>query len=108
VPEARSSAFRPTVRLPASPAAAAAGRAVRVESHVPDLAAIPARAEQGLAMHDHAAADADLACDVDEILRAGVAAHPVLGARGPVRVIPDGDDPGLVTQFPAKLGALTA
>jgi hypothetical protein len=75
---------------------------------LPDLAAIPARAEQGLAMHDHAAADADLACDVDEILRAGVAAHPVLGDCGPVRVIPDGDDPGLVTQFPAKLGALTA
>src|SRR5216683_2557951 len=91
-------------RFPAALAPAAAHRAVRIQGHVPDFSAVPARAEQGLAASDHAAADSDLSGDVDEVRRSGVAADAVLGDRRAVRVIASRDRCGAPVQVLAERG----
>ena len=83
----------------AAPAAAADAPSGSPSGGVPDLAGqSPGPAEQ-LAGHDHAAADADLAGQVDEVGRARLRAHHPLRDRGQVRVVLDPDgaaevDPG--------------
>ena len=74
-------------RLDAAVAAAAAQRAGRIEHHVPDLAGEAAGAGELDRVGDDAAADADLAVDVDAVRSAARGAAQVFGQRAEVGVV---------------------
>ena len=73
--------------LPAADRAAAARRPARVDRQVADLAAVAGHSVERPAADDRAAADADLARDVEQVVDADAGAPQVLGerARGPRR-----------------------
>ena len=85
--------------LPAAAPAAAAHDLRVAERGVPDLAGEPAGPAQQLVGHDHAAADADLAGQVDQVRGPRLGPHRPLRDRREVRVVLDPDravevDPG--------------
>ena len=69
---------------------------------MPDLAAIPAGAEQRLAADDDASADPDLARNVDEVRRPREPAGAVFGDRREVRVVADVDRSGAEAERAAE------
>ena len=78
-------------RLPAADRAAAAGRAVRVEGDVADLAAVAGGPGERPAVHHQPAADAHLAGEVEDVVDADGGAAPVLGEHAEVRLVGDRD-----------------
>ena len=79
------------LRLPAPARPARAHAPARLDDDVPDLARVPAGALEQLAVDDDAAADADLAADVQHVLRAARGPAQVLGDDPEVAVVADGD-----------------
>ena len=61
----------------------------RVDRHVADLAGIPGRADEQLPVDDQAAAHADLAGYVEDVVDAHRRAPPVLGERAEVGIVSD-------------------
>ena len=70
------------LRLPAAARAAGAAPAVRVDHHVPDLAAVTAVPGHGAAAGDDAPRRPRVAVQVDDVVAAGRGAPGVLGPRG--------------------------
>ena len=87
IPARRAIASRPTNVSRQPRGAAVAVRAVRLDGHVPELAAVAVGAAEELAVDEDAAADADLAEDADEVVEAARGALPVLGERGEVGLV---------------------
>ncbi len=79
--------------LPAAASAARAGRAVRIDDHVTDLAGEAGRTDLHTIADDDPSADPGAERDQDDVVQASSGAQPVLGQHGEVGVVLDDHGP---------------